>query len=87
MKKILKWIGIILGGLIGFILIVGLVAPKSYHVDVTHFTKASAQNAAPLFHKWENWDRWSPWKASDSTMKVAITGTSGTVGSRYDWMG
>jgi effector-binding domain-containing protein len=87
MKKILKWLGILLGGVLAFVLVVGLIAPKSSHVAVRIFTKASAQNAAPLFQKWENWDRWSPWKASDSTMKVAITGTSGTVGSRYDWMG
>lgn len=87
MKKILKWLGILLGGVLAFVLVVGLIAPKSSHIAVTFFTKASAEKAAPLFQKWENWDQWSPWKASDSTMKVSITGTSGSVGSRYNWVG
>ena len=87
MKKILKWLGILLGGVLAFVLVVGLIAPKSSHVAVRIFTKASAEKAAPLFQKWENWTQWSPWKASDSTMKVSITGTSGTVGSKYNWVG
>jgi len=87
MKKILKWVGILLGGLLAFILVVGLIAPKKSHVAVSVFTKASAEKAAPIFQKWENWNQWSPWKASDSTMKVTLTGTSGTVGAKYIWVG
>ncbi|QEC66513.1 SRPBCC family protein [Panacibacter ginsenosidivorans] len=87
MKKILKIIGVILLLVIVFVLIAGLVLPKTYHVerDITI--------NAPREKVWDNTSTlhglhsWSPWIEADPNVKITYEGQDGTIGAAYKWEG
>lgn len=85
--KVLKILGIAILTLVALIIVVGLVAPKDYHVERTINISASKEQVFNHVKYWRNWQAWSPWAAQDSLMRVTVEGTDGEVGSKYIWVG
>jgi hypothetical protein len=77
----------ILAGIVFIILILGLIAPKSYNVS------RSIEIAKPKDVVFENLkflknqDAWSPWNKKDPNMEKKFTGTDGEVGAISYWNG
>lgn len=85
--KALKIIGIILLMLVAVIVVLGVIAPKDYHVARSVVIDAPAQVVFNHVKYWRNWQFWSPWAEMDSTMTVTVVGVDGTPGSLYQWSG
>lgn len=85
--KALKIVGIIVLILIVLIIILGLIAPKRYHVERTTIIKAPKDLVFMNVKYWQKWIAWNPWGEQDSTMRVTVEGTDGEVGSKYIWKG
>ncbi|PZP50342.1 MAG: hypothetical protein DI598_05735, partial [Pseudopedobacter saltans] len=87
MKKIFKWIGILILLLIAIVLIGGLLVSKHYS-----FEKKIAINA-PQDSVWQHINtlhgmlEWMPWSKLDPNIKVTFAGTDGTPGANYSWKG
>ena len=83
--KLSKFIGIVLGTLVGLVLIIALFAPKEFKYE-----KSIVINA-PIEKVWENvnslsaLDKWSPWNAQDPNMKKELIGVDGTIGAIQNW--
>jgi len=73
--------------LVGIVLFLTLIAPKSYDV------KRSVEIARPTSEVFEyikylkNNDTWSPWARKDPNMEKKFTGTDGEVGAISYWNG
>lgn len=85
--KALKIIGIIILTIILVIVLLGLVAPKDYHVERSIIIDASKELTFRHVQYWKYWTAWSPWAERDSTMVVTFEGVDGTKGSMYKWVG
>ncbi|NAY90647.1 polyketide cyclase [Muricauda sp. JGD-17] len=77
----------IVGGIVLLVLILAMIAPKTYHVS------RSIEIAKPKSEVFENLrflknqDAWSPWNKKDPHMEKKFTGTDGTVGATSYWNG
>ncbi|PCJ93423.1 MAG: polyketide cyclase [Flavobacteriaceae bacterium] len=77
----------ILGGLILLIIILSLLAPKTYKVSRSvEISKPKAEIFKYLLSL-KNMDEWSPWAKRDPNMKHSYTGTDGEVGFISRWVG
>ena len=85
--KLLKIVGIIILIIIAIMVILGLVAPKKYHVERTTVINAPKDLVFMNVKYWNKWIAWDPWCKMDPTMKITIEGTDGEVGSKYIWVG
>ena len=85
--KFLKIFGIVILVIIVLIVILGFIAPKSYHVERTVLINAPQTMVFNHVKYWRNWQAWSPWAEQDSTMQITVEGTDGEVGSMYKWVG
>ncbi|NHF59366.1 SRPBCC family protein [Flavobacteriaceae bacterium TP-CH-4] len=77
----------ILVGIIGLIVLLALIAPKSYHV----FRSAEISRPQPEVFEYlkslKKMDEWSPWAKKDPNMEKKFTGTDGEVGAISYWNG
>ena len=85
--KFLKILGIIVLALILIVVILALIAPKSYDVGRDIEINAEKELVFQQMQLWRNWGAWSPWAERDSTMKITIEGIDGQEGSKYVWKG
>ncbi len=85
--KIIKIAGLLLIGLLVIILVLGIAAPKSYHVERSVVVPLPAHQVFEHIQYWRNWQAWSPWAETDSTIRVTIAGIDGEVGSKFQWDG
>ncbi len=77
----------ILVGIVVLILVLALIAPKSYNVSRSI---EIAQPKAKVFENLrflKNQDAWSPWNKKDPNMEKKFTGTDGEVGATSYWNG
>jgi hypothetical protein len=81
-----KIVAVVLVALLAF---GGFVASRAarYEVMRSAVVQAPASAIFPLVVDFHSWDAWSPWAKLDPAMKVDFTGTPGTVGSSYHWVG
>lgn len=87
MKKVLRFLGIlILILLVGF-LVLCLVTPAEFVMERSTTINAPKAVVWNQMSKFNNWTNWSPWEEMDSTMKWEVTGTDGEKGSEYHWFG
>ena len=77
----------ILVGIVALILILAIIAPKTYDVsrsiEIEKPKKAVFENLRFL----KNQDEWSPWNKKDPNMQKKLTGTDGEVGATSYWNG
>jgi len=85
--KVLKIIGIIILALVLIVVVLGLIAPQSYHVERSIVINAPKDVVFRQVVYWRNFAEWSPWAEQDSTMTVTIEGVDGQEGSKYIWQG
>jgi len=87
MRTFLKILGILVLLLSAYVLIGGLLLPKSFHLEKSVSIKASKDVIWQNVSMFSNFRKWSPWNEYDPDMKVTITGTDGTPGAVYAWEG
>ncbi|MEP2937312.1 MAG: SRPBCC family protein [Gilvibacter sp.] len=77
----------ILGGIIALLIILVLVAPKTYHVSRDMHIDKPKNEVFNYLQYVKNQDNWSPWKSKDPDMTQSFEGTDGTVGFISKWEG
>jgi effector-binding domain-containing protein len=85
--KVLKILGIIILAVILIVVLLGLVAPKDYHVERSINIDASKELVFRHVQYWKHWAAWSPWAERDSTIAVTYEGIDGKKGALYKWVG
>jgi len=85
--KVLRIALFVVASLIGLILVLGLAAPKSYHVERSVEIDAAKEIVFDKVRYWKNWASWSPRVREDTTLRVAFFGRDGMIGSGYKWHG
>lgn len=87
MKKVLRFLGILLLILVVGFVILALASPKVVEIEKSttiNGAKPIVWNQMVMF---KNWEHWNPWDARDSTMEVTVEGTDGSAGAVYSWVG
>lgn len=77
----------ILGGIILLVLLLALIAPKTYHVSRSIIIDKPRAHVFDYARSLEKMDNWSPWSKKDPNMEKKFTGTEGQVGSKSYWNG
>ncbi|AOW20239.1 SRPBCC family protein [Urechidicola croceus] len=75
----------ILLGIILLVILLGLIAPKSYAVSRSIIINKSQSEVFGYLKLLKNQDQWSPWGERDPNMKKTFTGTDGKVGFISAW--
>lgn len=77
----------ILLGIIGVLIILAFLVPKSYEVNRSVIINKSLPEVFAYLKFVKNQDNWSPWKKKDPNMKQESIGTDGEVGFISKWEG
>jgi len=77
----------IIGGLILLVLVLALIAPKSYDVFRTIEINKPRSDVFAYLKYLKKQEEWSPWQKKDPNMEKKFTGTDGTVGAVSYWNG
>lgn len=77
----------ILGGIVVLILLLALIAPKSYHVFRSIAIEKPKAEVFAYVKFLKNQEEWSPWEERDPEMKKEFRGTDGEVGAVSYWNG
>tara|TARA_R110002051_G_scaffold219146_1_gene282986 strand:+ start:3657 stop:4184 length:528 start_codon:yes stop_codon:yes gene_type:complete len=77
----------ILLGLIFFIIILALIAPKNYHVSRSIHITAPKEVVFEYLKYLKKQEEWSPWAKKDPNMNRKFTGIDGEVGAINYWNG
>jgi len=85
MKKVLRFIGVLLLVLVAGFLILCITAPKETVVEKNIVINAPKEIAWEQMVNFGNWSHWSPWQEKDSTIVVTLSGQQGLPGSSYSW--
>lgn len=75
----------VIAGIVVLIVILALIAPKSYNVSRSIEINKSAKDLFEYLRFIKNHDNWSPWFERDPNMKKTFTGTDGEVGFVSAW--
>lgn len=81
----LKIVGIVLAALIGLVLLLGLIAPKTVTTEQSAVIDAPPEAVFAAVNNLKSWEHWSPWKESDPTMAVQMGDPSEGEGAYYTW--
>lgn len=87
MKKVLRFIGILLLIIIAGVLILGLIAPKETASERSMLVNAPQNIVADYMFHYKNFNDWSPWAKLDTAMTTEIIGEDNAVGTKYQWKG
>ena len=85
--KSVKIIGIVLGVLLLALIVLGMIATKSYSVSRSVQIKSTDSSTYTFLSDWNNFQAWSPWLKLDSNAKVDISENSASIGSVFQWSG
>lgn len=85
--KVLKYIGIVVGVLLVIFLLLGLFAPKNYHVERQISIDASKAVIFPQIVDLKKHPAWEPWQELDPDMEQTYEGPDGQVGQSVTWKG
>ncbi|SNZ00608.1 SRPBCC family protein [Flagellimonas pacifica] len=77
----------ILAGIVLLILILAMIAPKSYDVSRSIEIAKPKNEVFENLRFLKNQDAWSPWNKKDPNMEKKFTGTDGEVGATSYWLG
>lgn len=77
----------ILIGLVLLIVLLAMIAPKSYEVNRSLEINKPLSEVFNYLRSLKNQDNWSPWSQKDPNMKKSFTGTDGEVGCISAWEG
>ena len=85
--RAIKTIFIILGAIVGLLIILGLIGPKTSVVERSTSINAPAEVIYPMVASLKTMHEWSPWKDMEKDQEVQFTGEDGAVGSVQTWAG
>ncbi len=85
--KALKLVGFIILGIVLLIVVLSLIAPKSYQMEKSIVVKADEATVFKAINQWSEFQAWSPWSPLDPNMEINISENDGSVGSTYSWKG
>ncbi len=74
-------------GILAIIIILALIAPKSYDVKRSIIIDKPVHETFRHLKMIKNQDQWSPWKKKDPNMTQSFSGTDGEVGFVSHWEG
>jgi hypothetical protein len=77
----------IIAGLVLLIIILAVIAPKSYDVSRSITINQPVSKVFDYLRYLKNQDYWSPWQKRDPNMKKEFVGTDGKVGAISKWNG
>jgi hypothetical protein len=77
----------ILAGIIILVIILGMIAPKSYNVSRSIEVSQPVSVVFEYLKYLKNQDNWSPWGKRDPDMKKEFVGTDGEIGAISKWEG
>jgi len=77
----------ILGGLVVLILVLALIAPKTFEVSRSIEIEKGKKEVFEYLRFLKKQDEWSPWQKKDPNMEKTFTGTDGEVGALSHWVG
>ncbi len=69
-------------GLVGLLLLIAALMPKSYNVEKTNIIKRRAADVMNKVGNLNSYSEWNPWQQMDPTAKATITGTPNTSGKK-----
>ncbi|MEX1190607.1 MAG: GyrI-like domain-containing protein [Brumimicrobium sp.] len=87
MKKVLKFIVILLVIVVGLFFIIPLFMDTKYSVQRSTTVEVDQEIAQNYMKDFSKFDQWSPWANLDPDVSVEIKGDLGEVGSVYSWEG
>ncbi|MEY4876043.1 MAG: hypothetical protein RL708_1192 [Bacteroidota bacterium] len=79
--KVLKWIGIVIVGLIA----ISFLLPSKSHIERSLTMKADAATVYDLVNNLHKWEMWSPWHDMDPNMKIKYNEIESGKGAKYEW--
>lgn len=87
MKKFFRAVGYLM--LLLVVVAIGLIAfaPRQYTLERTVTINAPHTTVFSHMSHFQQWPSWTAWAAMDPTQKISFTGTDGTPGSTYHWVG
>ena len=77
----------ILLGIVALVLLLALIAPKSYDVSRSTVINKPKKEVFKYVKYLKKQDEWSPWNKKDPNMKKEFRGTDGEVGAVSHWIG
>ena len=77
----------ILAGIVVLILILAMIAPKSYDVNRKIIVQKPVPEVFEYLKYLKNQDNWSPWGKRDPNMKKEFEGFDGEIGATSKWEG
>ncbi len=77
----------ILTGIVLLVVILAMVAPKSYDVSRSIVISKPQTDVFEYLKYLKNMDNWSPWAKKDPKMEKKFTGTDGKIGAISYWKG
>lgn len=77
----------IIAGILILIIILGLIAPKTYNVFRTIIISKPRSEVFNYIKYLKKQDEWSPWARKDPNMEKKFTGTDGEIGAVSYWNG
>ena len=77
----------ILGGILAFVILLALIAPKHYAVQRSIIINRPLPEVFNYLKHIKNQNHWSPWKKKDPNMTQEYIGTDGEVGFISKWEG
>ncbi len=77
----------ILIGLVVLVLILAMIAPKTYEVSRSTSISRPVSEVFEHLRFLKNQDEWSPWNKKDPNMKKEFSGTDGEIGAISSWVG
>jgi hypothetical protein len=82
-KKILVGVSLVVVALALYI----SARPSEFEVKRSVVIEAPAAAVYAQVSDFSKWDAWSPWAKLDPAMKKELTGTQGSIGASYYWLG
>lgn len=83
--KVLKIVGIAVGGLVAILLLLGSLLPKGFKVERSIEIGAPPAEVFAQVNSLKKWDAWSPWIAKDKTISNVFSGPEAGVGAKVSW--
>jgi len=83
----IKKLAIALAGLAGLVVVVGLLLPKTAHVERAVVINAPQATVFTVLNGFRQFDQWSPWADIDPGAKTTIEGAEFGVGAKMSWSG
>ncbi len=87
MKKVLRFVLILVIAIIAAVCILGLIEPNDVTVTRSTLIKAPKEAVFEQIVMFKNWPHWSPWYQMEPTVALTYSGTDGQPGSSYNWVG